>query len=817
MSKPLQLTGYQASDYERPNDRWTCGKQACGDPCPFGPSSGGACGWTCTPLETEGGGLECGRPGRSDCAGPTRDAKGRAQCCEVPCQPAPTIRRLRGILNKAAVLLTVAALALVMANKEAREAVISPGELSAHHSALSCGDCHAAAVASESRSITSAALLRDHVSEQVDAAKCARCHELEAPAWRFAHTLDATPTDAQRAGRSGESSLAALQSNALARWADQAPRPGLLAEGAKLLSSQYGQREPGGGYHVSHELNCLLCHGEHRGREASLQKDVPEHRCTVCHTVGFDSFVSGHPEFRRFGARELDGNLVFTHGTHYERYGLAPKDQDGHPDLSRGASCASCHEADARGRHMILKPRTYETECLRCHQATAAPVDLVLTPSGPELAWFQDFRFRTYLPALRDPREGAQLFLAFGLSEGAKEVREDLGELRGYHYKLVELAPLDEDGDERFSAGDIVGPEELRPLKDWLESKEEAAEGGDEDEEGEGDEGGEDDEDEKGGDEEGGDEEGGDEEGDDEEGDDDDDDSEDEADRIAEARQLVEALESRRKNLSRTLRKRKKKSVKAQRARVTAYTKRIKALLDSLSQGDLSSVREGLGLGPRVDLSPLEAVFPKAQLKTFQEAWWSPTGSGQTRDLRLEPVADALGAWQGGGRLVASDTLGGLRYEGYTHLDPFLLALLDLAPQASPAGRAALTRVFAERCGKCHSATTEDGQLRVQWKAMADPTETQRRLTHFAHEAHLGIASCTDCHQLQLGRKPAERLRGDFVTAERWRKIGQAKVAESGCRECHTPQTYGADCQLCHDYHAGSPPGAGSLPVWKKH
>ena len=143
------------------------------------------------------------------------------------------------------------------------------------------------------------------------------------------------------------------------------------------------------------------------------------------------------------------------------------------------------------------------------------------------------------------------------------------------------------------------------------------------------------------------------------------------------------------------------------------------------------------------------------------------------------------------------------------------MALVDLAPQASPKGRAALLKVFAERCGKCHTATNQAGELQVQWKAVADPPETQRRLTHFAHAAHLGIASCTDCHQLQLGRKPNQRLASDFVTAERWRQIGQAGLAQSGCRECHTPESYGANCQLCHDYHAGAlTPGAGSLPHW---
>lgn len=808
MNRPLQQMGYQASDYERPNDGWTCGKLACGDPCPFGPSSGGACGWTCTPLELPEGGLECGRPGRGDCAGPTRDAKGNAQCCEVACQPAPTIRRLRGIISKAAVLLTVAGLALVMAHKETRETVVSPGGLSAHHSALSCGDCHAAAVTSETRSITSAALLRDHVSAKVDSAKCAACHELKEPAWRYAHTLEVSAA-------AGDASLATLQSNALARWAAGGPRAGLLSEGAKLLSRPYGQRDGEGAYRVDHELDCLLCHGEHRGREASLQKDVPEHRCTVCHTVGFDSFQSGHPEFRRFGVRELSGNLVFSHGTHYERYGLSPKDAEGKPDLTKGASCATCHEADGRGRHMVLKPRTYETECLRCHQATAAPIELIQTPSGPEVAWFDDFRVRTYLPALPDPVDAPQLFALFGLDEDSAQLREDLGELRGLHNKLIELAPVDEDGDERFSSGDLVGPAKLGPLKDWLQEKEDAAEGGDEDEAGEGDEE-EGDEGEKTA-EEGDDEEGGDEEGDEEEGDEEGD-SEAEAERIAEAKELVEALDGRRKGLKRTLKKRKKKSIRARRERASAFAKRVQALIESLSKGDLEPVRKGLGLGPRVDLSALERVFPTSQLKTFQEAWWSPSAGTQTRNLRLEPVADALGAWQGGGRLVASDESGGLRYEGYTHLDPFLKALVDLAPQASPSAQAALGKVFAERCGLCHTTPASSaGPLRVQWKAVLDPPETQRRLTHFAHEAHLGIASCTDCHQLQRERKPAERLASDFAIAKRWAQIGKAGIEQSGCRECHTPQAYGADCQLCHDYHAGAlTPGAGTLPHWRE-
>ncbi|MBL4849390.1 MAG: hypothetical protein JKY65_28005 [Planctomycetes bacterium] len=802
MSRPLQQIGYQGSTYERPNDAWTCGKLACGEPCAFGPSSKGACGWTCTPIELDGGGLDCGRPGRGDCVGPTRDDKGRAQCCEVACQPAPTIRRMRGLVNKGVVLLTVAILTFVMAHEPTREAVVSPGGLSSHHAALACADCHVAAVASETRSITVTALKRERVTTKVDSAKCAACHELKEPAWRYAHTLNAT---------GGESSLAALQSSAQGRWegASDRPSPGLILGGAALLSQQYGQRDATGAYRVEHELDCLLCHGEHRGVDASLQKDVPEHRCTICHTVGFDSFEGDHPEFRRFGSRLLAGNLVFSHGTHYERYGLAPADPQGGVDFSKGAACTQCHLVDPLGRHMVLKPRTYERECLRCHQATTGPIEIAQVPSGPEVAWFADPRIRPFLPPLQDVVEAPSLLGVIAGGEDLAQVREDLGQLRSIHNKLLALAPVDEDGDERFNSGDIAGPEKLKPLKAWLQALEDKAE-----EEGDDEEGG----DEEGGDEEGGDEEGGDEEdGDEEDGDEEEEETSADAERIAEAKALLKVLERKRKGLRSALKKRKKKSVKASRARAAAYAKRVQALFDALAAGDLEPLRKGLGLGPEVDLAPLAKVFPRAQLRSFQDAWWNEKGSTNTRELRLEPANDALGAWQGGGRFVASDEHGGLRYEGYTHLDPFLQELLNLAPKASPRAQAAMLELFAERCGKCHAMSLEGGKLLIQWNATTASLETQQRLNHFAHEAHLGLASCTDCHQLALGRDPADRVPNDFKTAARWRQIGAVGLAASGCRECHTPQTYGSDCQLCHDYHAGAlTPGAGKLSHWSQ-
>ncbi|MGE0711149.1 MAG: hypothetical protein AB7N76_29375 [Planctomycetota bacterium] len=767
--RPLQSIGYRASAYERPNDRWSCGQLACGEPCPFGPSSGGACGWTCVPRESASGGLECGRPGAHGCElGPTRDAAGRARCSQVACQPAPSIRRRRGLLSIAVVALTLAALGLAVTAPELRERLVSPGALSRSHAALGCADCHAAVVGSETRSWTAAAVQRDDAAIQRDSARCAACHGLPDPTWRFAHTLPATP--AGRGDAQGEASLAALQSDSRGRWPDAAAPGGPSLAGATLAGASWllarSERfDAEGRYRVEQGVDCALCHGEHHGRQASPRQRVSDARCSVCHTLRFPSFSEGHPELARFGRRRLAGNQVFTHGAHYGSYGLTPKDAAGHPDPSRAVACAACHVPDGRGRHMVLKPRTYETECLRCHQATTDPILLLQAPSGAELRWMLDPAKRPYLPRLPDPTDAPTLLRLLLPGEDARELREDLGELRGLHNALLELSPLDQDGDEAFSEGDLNGPPELKPLRRWLadQAKREGL-------------------------------------------------SEEETARVEEAQELLKKVEKDRRNLSRALRKAQKAGDQA--GRVQAYATRVRSLLAELAAGRLERLRQALGLPAHADLRPLAAVFPKAQLEAFRAAWFDPQGSTLTRNLKLEPARDALNAWQGGGRLVASDALGGLRYEGYTHLDPFLRALLDLAAQAGPEAQRGVHALLGERCAKCH-ALAPDGPagLAVQWQAMREPPEAARRLTYFAHAPHQGYASCAECHQLQP-RAANQRREGDFELAPRWRALGQDGVAGSGCRECHTPAAYGASCQLCHDYHAGAlTPGAGGRPA----
>ena len=171
--------------------------------------------------------------------------------------------------------------------------------------------------------------------------------------------------------------------------------------------------------------------------------------------------------------------------------------------------------------------------------------------------------------------------------------------------------------------------------------------------------------------------------------------------------------------------------------------------------------------------------------------------------------------WQGAGRWTTDEDAGGLRYAGYTHDDPVLRALLDLAPRLEPGPqRDALEGLFAERCAKCHLDPALPPSERLQWDALPARPETTRRLTHFAHEPHLALESdCTTCHQLP-DLQPA-RSDSDFVIPETWRTRGgpQPDGTVTGCLQCHTETKYGASCQTCHDYHSGElTPRVGGAP-----
>ena len=73
--------------------------------------------------------------------------------------------------------------------------------------------------------------------------------------------------------------------------------------------------------------------------------------------VGRNLLHESHPEFTRFGKRQLPGNSIFTHWKHYQvRFKDKPLD------------CRDCHDLDDRGRHVGVRPQVFATVCTRCHQ-----------------------------------------------------------------------------------------------------------------------------------------------------------------------------------------------------------------------------------------------------------------------------------------------------------------------------------------------------------------------------------------------------------------------------------------------------------------
>jgi hypothetical protein len=132
-------------------------------------------------------------------------------------------------------------------------------------------------------------------------------------------------------------------------------------------------------------LQCALCHVEHRGRDASLAA-VSEGRCVDCHGArrrdaeGPRPVIADfrtHPEFRMLleaGARktptEIEKGIQFSHAEHM---GPVEKDLKKSQVLvtTRERLCEACHSLEAGGPqgHRDFVPVISEVHCLRCHKA----------------------------------------------------------------------------------------------------------------------------------------------------------------------------------------------------------------------------------------------------------------------------------------------------------------------------------------------------------------------------------------------------------------------------------------------------------------
>ncbi len=340
----LRQFGFRERSYDRPTQDWVCGRADNGEPCPMGPGPKGRCeaAFECRPRR-EGDRWVCNRPRRGS----------DEPCCEIgpspigvcgrpltPCSPRRGLRAVRTRLVLGVLAAAIALLSLLLTSERGR-LFMTPGELSSVHSFPdgTCADCH------DRGDLAPLAWLADAepAHHRDPSQKCLRCHDLGAAAMN--------PHSAP--------------SQQLAEWSAKAA-DGRAADGASPpLRIAMSAPLAGSANHDS-DLACAACHQEHRGKNHDLTA-IANEQCQVCHQNQFTHFAQGHPLFSSYPFRERN-RIVFDHKKHFQIHFQQESRQDDAPD-----SCLACHQVDARGDQMIIKP--FENACASCHNKDFAGFD----------------------------------------------------------------------------------------------------------------------------------------------------------------------------------------------------------------------------------------------------------------------------------------------------------------------------------------------------------------------------------------------------------------------------------------------------------
>lgn len=330
MRRLLDQLSFKKNRYARPNQDWICGHTDEGHPCPLGPDDRGRCRhtgecfpaksgdrWLCTRRDAQGGKCSEGPLPNGACAHQI-----------PPCQPKPSVRRVRGQLAWVLVALTLGILLVVLAGTGRRKWT-NPGDLSVHHatSATECEDCHTPEKTKSSSFLHLAAFQKRAAD---DSQLCLKCHSL-GPQPSSPHGVPA-PT------------LAAFTTRSKAEKSD----PTLLIRAGSAIAN-VNQMKSGG-------LTCSICHQEHHGKDFDIAH-FSEAQCQVCHRVQFASLAKGHPEFATYPYQRRT-RIYFDHASHIQDHFPAAKEK-------APTSCQACHIPSVSGGKMIVN--SFEQSCAVCH------------------------------------------------------------------------------------------------------------------------------------------------------------------------------------------------------------------------------------------------------------------------------------------------------------------------------------------------------------------------------------------------------------------------------------------------------------------
>lgn len=312
---------HDASNYERPNQRYCCGRGSLWQkPCMNGPNPDGSCGGTteCVPFRS-GDRWECRRPrsaGGSCADGPLPDGT----CCmkRAPCSPQPKMRTIRERLSWAAavvVLALVAALTATDISDALGLSMVEPGPLTRAHDGFTsnsgCVACHSGHSA-ENGSFLSTLVDSANPSEQ-----CTSCHVFGGPA----------------------------------KTAHNKPHSAVAGKG------------------LSADVGCVACHTEHKGPDANIIHATNK-QCATCHEDKFDNFQD-HVAFRPDFPHRARTAIRFDHASH-----LGQHFQDARYAKKAPGTCTDCHSVTKNDAAVL--PGDFEQTCAACHDKQIPNRELVL-------------------------------------------------------------------------------------------------------------------------------------------------------------------------------------------------------------------------------------------------------------------------------------------------------------------------------------------------------------------------------------------------------------------------------------------------------